>query len=926
MYCSDIPFKRENRVAPLKTIHSLQTNRTFVTTILACFCVLGLVTSTFAKDDEVEKEIKKLNSRIPNYRLYAAASLGTLKDPRAVEPLIVALNDEKLSVRQAAAVALGKIKDVRAAEPLLAALKDPHGVLQNDAAHAFLELGEIKDPHAIESLMGALKYHDGNVRQKAVESLVSIGTPAVQSLIVAIKDSDAIVRGNAAWALGRIKDPRGVEVLIAALKDTDANVKKDATGALVSIGTPAVAPLITALKDTDETMRANAAGVLVSIGAPAVAQLLVALEDTDFNVRSYSAAALGEIKDPSAVEPLIATLKDSDVFVRATSARALGQIKDARAVEPLIGTLKDSEGNVRLNAALALGQISAPRAVEPLIEALNDSDARVRAVAAWASGEIKDPRMVKPLIAMLKDTDANVRMSAARSLGEIKDPRAIEPLIETFKDTEANVRTNATWGLGQIKSTDAVAHLIVALQETDAQVQQSAAAALVMIGPTAVEPLIASLKDKDSQFQQRIVATLVSMGASADEPLVAALNATDPDVRRIAADVLGKAGGVLVDPKTLAFINSLGPDLVFYTSKEHPLHRLSDIKNPDAEFGVLEFSPRMMKLRQLLGAGSVAGTSSSPTASRDQSFAGTGVEFTGGASVRPLGVTYMQSGDVALMGIGEDAFGTLFQQHFQLKLFVEPRGSGGVSPIESTGGGIRVRFVDSGVAEPPKAPVEPNQPVAESTEADIAIREVRAGLYESTILKQGMQIGSIGVGAGGATLQMACMHCGKNIVFQGDMSAFIGVVGSKDFRSRIINVTSLDYDISKKVNPPLSALGVVALNESGIVKSGTAKTGWINWTSTLTFNDAGRSRTIQLRDITFWVNRGGENWLSFSIGGAREMDSDGKTLGDEIPVAVSMDNDGANRAVTIRVDNKYEFHPAIWDDQTLVFVPVKPHP
>ncbi len=913
-------------MAPLKIIHSLQTSRTFVATVLACFCVLGLVPSAIAKGDEVDKLIKQLNDKSWSHRQYAASRLGDIKDPRAVEPLIAALQDTRLSVRQAAAVSLGKIKDVRAAEPLLVAVNDPEGPLRYDATNAFLELGEIKDPHAIESLIGALKYNDGRVRQKAVESLVSIGTPAVQPLLAAIKDSHAIVRSNAAWALGKIKDPRGVDALIVALKDADANVKNEAVSALASIGTPAIAPLIAALKDTDKTLRGYAARALISIGAPALAPLIAALKDTDDNTREYASVALGEIKDPRAVEPLIAALKDTDAQVRVNAAWASAQIKDARAIEPLIAALKDEDLRVRENAAYGLEQINDPRAIEPLIAALKDTEADVRTDVSGALADMKDPRAIEPLIAALKDADPRVRENAAVGLGRINDPRAIEPLIAAFKDTDAKVRENADWALGQFKSPEAVVPLIAAFKDTDPQVQESAAAALITTGPPAVQPLIASSKGTDAQFQQRIAATLASMGASADEPLVAALNSTDPDVRRIAADALSKAGAVLVDSRTLAFINSLGPDLVFYMPKEHPLLRLSDIKNPDAEFGVLEFSPRMMKLRQLLGAGTGAGPSPSPTASGDQSFAGTGVQFTGGASVRPLGVTYMQSGDVMLMGIGEDAFGTLFQQHPVLKLYVAPRSSGDVSPIESTGGGMRVRFVDSGFAAPPKGPAAADQPAAEPTEADIAIREVRTGLYETTILKKGMQIGSIAVGASGPTLEMACMHCGKSIAFQGDMSAFVGVVATKDFRSRIINVASLDYDIGKKKNPPLSALGIVALNESGIVRSGAAKTGWINWESPLTFNDAGRSRTIQLRDITFWVNRGGENWLSFSIGSAREMDSDGKTLGNEIPVTVSLDSNGPNRAVTIRVDGKYEFHPVIWDDQTLVFVPVKPHP
>jgi hypothetical protein len=123
----------------------------------------------------------------------------------------------------------------------------------------------------------------------------------------------------------------------------------------------------------------------------------------------------------------------------------------------------------------------------------------------------------------------------------------------------------------------------------------------------------------------------------------------------------------------------------------------------------------------------------------------------------------------------------------------------------------------------------------------------------------------------------------------------------------------------------LSALGVVALNEKGIVKSALVKTGWINWGAFVTFDDAGRSRTVKLEDVTFWVNRGGENWLSFSIGKVREWNSD-ETLGAEIPSTVSLDRAGFNGSVTIRLADKYTFRPSIENHTTLTLVPVGGRP
>jgi HEAT repeat protein len=722
-YCSNISFIRENSVAPLKSIYFSQTIRPIAMTILALFCVLRVVTVTSAKSDEVEKRIKQLNDKSSYTRFNAANRLGELKDPRAVEPLIEALKDTDRDVRRAAVVALGKIKDDRAAGPLIAAMIGSDWFLHSDAANAFLQLGEIRDPQAIESLVAVLKYYyysdNIHVLQKAVACLGGIGAPAVEPLLVAMKDSDANLKADVADTLSKSKDSRIAEPIIAGYKDADAKFQSHAVEALVSVGTPAVALLIDALKDTN--LHKYAAEALVSIGTPVVAPLSAALKDSDVKVRTYAAFTLGEIKDQHAVEPLIEALKDAEADVRTNASWALGEIKDRRSVEFLIAALKDEDPRVRGTAAYGLGQIKDPRAIEPLIAALSDTKADVRVGASWSLGETKDPRAIESLIVALQDKDPAVRGNAAVGLGQIDDPRAIEPLIASFKDTDAKVRGHAAWALGQFKSSKAVVLLIVALKETDPQVRQGASAALVTTGSPAVEPLMTSLKNSDPQFQQRAVATLASIGPPADEPLVAALNSADPDVRRIAANVLSRAGVVLVDAKTLALINSLGPDLVFYTWKEHPLLRLSDIKNPDVEFGVFEFSPRMLKLRQLLGTASVAGASSSPAASGGQSFGGTGVQFGEGGSIRPMGDTSMRSGNVTLTGIGEDAFGTLFPRHPWLRLFVVPKGTVAVSPIETTGGGIRVRFVGSGVAEPSRAPVEPNQPAAKAPDAEVPL-------------------------------------------------------------------------------------------------------------------------------------------------------------------------------------------------------------
>jgi len=205
----------------------------------------------------------------------------------------------------------------------------------------------------------------------------------------------------------------------------------------------------------------------------------------------------------------------------------------------------------------------------------------------------------------------------------------------------------------------------------------------------------------------------------------------------------------------------------------------------------------------------------------------------------------------------------------------------------------------------------------------LAVTEVATAVYEYTILKP-IQIGSISGIAGdprSAHIEQNCMFCGKTLVFLGDVNAYIGVAGSSDLSSRIINAASLDYDLNRTDNRPLAALGVVELNENGLVKSGTAKSGLVNWASTVTFKDNGRTRSVFLSGINCWVNRGGENWISLSVGKAEELNSNGDPTGKEVPVTVSMDRKGPYGRVTVHIAGKYVFHPSMKDHTTLVLIP-----
>ena len=141
--------------------------------------------------------------------------------------------------------------------------------------------------------------------EEAAIALASFGEIAVEPLVAALKDSNPIVRRNAAWAIGEIRDGDKINRSIA------------------------LEPLVSALSDEDSWVRRAAAFALDEIKDSRTATALInALSDETAGVREMAANALGEMKEPSAFNSLQAALSDKDERVRSRARWSLAEIQD----------------------------------------------------------------------------------------------------------------------------------------------------------------------------------------------------------------------------------------------------------------------------------------------------------------------------------------------------------------------------------------------------------------------------------------------------------------------------------------------------------------------------------------------------------------------------------------------------------------------
>jgi HEAT repeat protein len=138
--------------------------------------------------------------------------------------------------------------------------------------------------------------------------------------------------------------------LLYDLEDKSSSLRDDVAFLLRTLGRKEITILINVLKHEDPIIRKNAAYILGNLRDPkTVEPLIEALNDENADVRGEVVRTLGAIRDERATEPLIKMLNDECRDIRGWSASALTKIGFS-AVDPLILALDEDNDNIRMNA------------------------------------------------------------------------------------------------------------------------------------------------------------------------------------------------------------------------------------------------------------------------------------------------------------------------------------------------------------------------------------------------------------------------------------------------------------------------------------------------------------------------------------------------------------------------------------------------
>lgn len=254
--------------------------------------------------------------------------------------------------------------------------------------------------------------------------------PATRAPLAALltRDPSALVRHEAAYALGQMQDAGAAGVLGGVLEDTaeDVMVRHEAAEALGAIGDPAAVPLLTRYL-ADERVEVRETCVL------ALARLGAAAGDGGSGGGGGGAAAAG---DPPAAAAAAGTTGGGGsggadpafhsvdpVVVPSTPAAAARSVADWAADLSSTGAPLASRYAALFALRAARGTADEDAAVDALCAAAADAadSALLRHEVCYVLGQMAPRRAVGPLAGVLASADAPpmVRHEAAEALGAI---------------------------------------------------------------------------------------------------------------------------------------------------------------------------------------------------------------------------------------------------------------------------------------------------------------------------------------------------------------------------------------------------------------------------------------------------------------------------------------------------------------------------
>lgn len=375
------------------------------------------------------------NSKVvPEVKLQVAGHLAEQKadDSKVAGHGFLARNDvEHKAV--SAVEALAKVKSDAARSNVEDLLKSEKRYLRVAAANSLVERGDAASLPAFAA--AAKSVTEPNLEELAFQIVMKESLNAIQTRT---KDSNPILRRVAYRALGEKaqKENAGSKVF---------NTLKDGLG------------------NSDPLIRGASARALGAFADSKSAEALKpVVKDRDAKVRADVALAIGRFKNGELAEELTALLEDKNELVKANALRAIGMRGDAFAWKTVVGAVGDKSAEIRAAAVEALPSLvsrddaqGVRDAIGTLSAAVNDDSIDVQIAAIKSLGTFNSDAAVTGIAFQLGANDDDVRLAAVNALGATGHSSAASVVANAAADPNRNVRVAVVEALTKLKGPDA---------------------------------------------------------------------------------------------------------------------------------------------------------------------------------------------------------------------------------------------------------------------------------------------------------------------------------------------------------------------------------------------------------------------------------------------------------------------------------------
>jgi len=514
----------------------------------------------------------------PNVRtaaLEAVADIGTLALDAASRMLLGALDAEDTHLRLAALEGLNRLGIVVPWEKLRPLTG--HRILGRAALAAASRAGRIE---AAEALALALEHENPAMFRLALVGLaeLALGTEALvghwrenglrlgnrarERLLEAMAPESEDIEGRRAALVvaAVVNEPAGVDLAIDAL--VDDGVAREADAALRIFGATAMPRVLARVGNGAPELRAAAIGRLVDLvdtGSEENVRLALrgALADASSDVASAALAALGAVGQPEDIPPVFAVVAEKRLGCLAAAQSALAVLarrypEDARLTASVARRDQSSQIATSIVIGALKGEVLGSIAddVAYLTGALSSADRETRLTAIEAVGEVASHLGMDAVQFALADEEREIQLSAVRALGRLRsaDGRAAgaDRLVELVGESnDPELTAMAARALGEAADPRARMSLHPLALSKSPLVAVAAVETLGKLDdPERIEPLLEAARHPNSEVVKAALLALESVrDTRALEQLGLALTHEAWDVRRLAADCVGRFGG-----------------------------------------------------------------------------------------------------------------------------------------------------------------------------------------------------------------------------------------------------------------------------------------------------------------------------------------------------------------------------------------------